>query len=180
VTANPMSISIAMAADPMPATSAAAVHLDRQQFPARPARLWSGPCLAPSRSEYTKLHALLVRRGGPGRTSCRRAGFSFRAATASRSKSTASGCVFWNLRTKLFGKGFNKTFHDFRETTSTELSDAGCAENEIASIMGWVIGGEVPMSKNYVKRTRQLALNASTKAGCGLYRKGRCGADKRV
>jgi integrase len=70
---------------------------------------------------------------------------------------------FWNLRTKLFGKGFNKTFHDFRETTSTKLSDAGCTENEIASIMGWLIGGEVPMSKNYVKRTRQRALNAFNK-----------------
>src|ERR1700730_718058 len=101
--------------------------------------------------------------GGPGRTNCRRSGFSFRAATASRSKSTASGCVFWNLWTKLFGKGFNKTFHDFRETTSTELSDAGRTENEIAPIMGWVIGGEVPMSKNYVKRTGQLALNAFNK-----------------
>jgi integrase len=70
---------------------------------------------------------------------------------------------FWYLRTKVFGKGFAKTFHDFRGTTATELSDAGCTENEIAAIMGWVIGGEVPMSKNYVKRTRQLALNAYTK-----------------
>ena len=64
---------------------------------------------------------------------------------------------------QLFGKGFNTTFHDFRETTSTELSDAGCTENEIASLMDWVIGAEVPMSKNYVKRTRQLALNAFNK-----------------
>lgn len=70
---------------------------------------------------------------------------------------------FWYLRTEVFGKGFEKTFHDFRGTTATELSDAGCTENEIAAIMGWAIGGEVPMSKNYVKRTRQLALNAYTK-----------------
>src|SRR6266851_881623 len=70
---------------------------------------------------------------------------------------------FWSLRTAVFGKSFGKTFHDFRGTTATELSDAGCTENEIAAIMGWVIGGEVPMSKNYVKRTRQLALNAFAK-----------------
>lgn len=70
---------------------------------------------------------------------------------------------FWYLRTKVFGKGFEKTFHDFRGTTATDLSDAGCTENEIAAILGWVIGGDVPMSKNYVKRTRQLALNAYAK-----------------
>ncbi len=70
---------------------------------------------------------------------------------------------FWKLRTEVFGRGFGKTFHDFRGTTATELSDAGCSENEIAAIMGWAIGGEVPMSKNYVKRTRQLALNAFNK-----------------
>lgn len=74
---------------------------------------------------------------------------------------------FWWLRTKVFGKGYGKTFNDIRGTTSTDLSDAGCTDNEIASVTGWVIGarGEasVPMSKNYVKRTRQLALNAFTK-----------------
>lgn len=71
--------------------------------------------------------------------------------------------LFYKLRTEVFGKGYGKSFHDFRGTTSTELSDAGCTENEIAAIMGWAIGGEVPMSKNYVKRTRQLALNAYNK-----------------
>jgi hypothetical protein len=70
---------------------------------------------------------------------------------------------FWYLRTNVFGKGFDKTFNDLRGTAATDLSDAGCTENEIAAIMGWAIGGEVPMSKNYVKRTRQLALNAYTK-----------------
>lgn len=70
---------------------------------------------------------------------------------------------FWKLRTKVFGAGYGKTFHDFRGTTATELSDAGCTENEIAAVMGWAIGDDVPMSKNYVKRTRQLALNAFNK-----------------
>jgi hypothetical protein len=71
--------------------------------------------------------------------------------------------LFYKLRTEVFGQGFGKSFHDFRGGTATELSDAGCSENEIAAIMGWAIGGEVPMSKNYVKRTRQLALNAYNK-----------------
>lgn len=74
---------------------------------------------------------------------------------------------FWWLRTKVFGKGYGKTFNDIRGTTSTDLSDAGCTDNEIASVTGWAIGARgdasVPMSKNYVKRTRQLALNAFTK-----------------
>lgn len=70
---------------------------------------------------------------------------------------------FWKLRTEVFGMGFGKSFHDFRGTTATELSDAGCTENEIAAILGWAIGGDVPMSKNYVKRTRTLALNAFNK-----------------
>jgi integrase len=70
---------------------------------------------------------------------------------------------FWYVRTKVFGKGFGKTFHDLRGTTATDLQDAGCTEPEIASILGWAVGGEVPMSKNYLKRTRQLALNAYNK-----------------
>jgi integrase len=53
---------------------------------------------------------------------------------------------FWKLRTKVFGVGYGKTFHDFRGTTATELSYAGCTENEIAAVMGWAIGDDVPMS----------------------------------
>ena len=83
-----------------------------------------------------------MRKGGPGRTSYRRAALLVPRRDGKPLKVDSFRMRFWNLRTKLFGKGFNKTFHDFRGTTSTELSDAGCTENEIASIVGWVIGGE--------------------------------------
>ena len=62
----------------------------------------------------------------------------------------------------------DRTFHDIRGTVASRLMDAGCTDAEAASVMGWAIGsgrsGErVAMTRSYVKRSQQLALNAYQK-----------------
>ena len=62
----------------------------------------------------------------------------------------------------------DRCFHDIRGTLASSLYDASCTDGETASVMGWVIGSRngaesVAMARNYVKRSRQLAINAYQK-----------------
>lgn len=73
------------------------------------------------------------------------------------------------LKARAFPDGDpDRTFHDIRGTLASSLMDASCTDAETASVMGWVMGsrngGEsVAMTRNYVRRSRQLAINAYQK-----------------
>lgn len=70
------------------------------------------------------------------------------------------------LKARAFPAGDpDRTFHDIRGTLASAFMEAGCTDAETASIMGWVMGSRnagdgVAMTRNYVHRSRQLALNA--------------------
>jgi hypothetical protein len=131
-----MSISIAMAAEPMPATSAAAVHLDRQQFQRVDMHAYGQVDASPPQVGVHQASCPPRAQGWAGTNKLPASGLLVPRRDCKPLKVDSFRMRCWNLRSKLFGKGFNKTFHDFRETTSTELSDAGCTENEIACGLG--------------------------------------------
>lgn len=64
------------------------------------------------------------------------------------------------LKARAFPEGKpDRTFHDIRGTTVTDLYNAGCSDAEVASIDGHKIGRGSSLSR-YAARSRELALNA--------------------